>query len=145
MVIIRRTVSVYLALVTEMRLNLLGTPRADVRKLVPLERSTVQFAVVSDYSAGAVSRTIFQAQREGGTGREKGPEIRTIFDLVVSALLARNKSASSGDGIVHSLPILPLQLILELGLPVPKCPGPALSMINGYIGIQMCLSKASSN
>ena len=60
---------------------------ADIRKLVPLEKginkfracSSVQFAAVSDYSAGAVFRTIFQAW-EGGTGRAKGPEIRTRAD-----------------------------------------------------------------
>lgn len=76
---------------------------------------------------GVVFRTVFQKQeREGGNG----PEIRSVSDAVVNALLAINNPASLGDGIVHYLRIL-LQLILELGSCAPKCPGPAMSMING--------------
>lgn len=83
--------------------------------------------VISDYSGGVVFRTVFQKQ-EGERGN--GPEIRSVSDAVVSALLAMNNPASLGDGIVHYLHIL-LQLIRELGSRAPKCPGPAMSMING--------------
>lgn len=78
-------------------------------------------------SEGVVFRTVFQKQ-EGDRG--KRPEIRSVSDAVINAILVMNKPASLGDGIVHCLHIL-LRLILELDSPAPKCPGPTMSMING--------------
>ena len=136
MVIIRRTVSVYLSLVTERRRpNLLRTPSLCIRKPVPLKTwinkfgvcSSVQSVVISDYGGGGGIQNCFQKQ-EGERG--KRPEIRRVSDAVISALLAINNLASLGDGIVHYLHIL-LWLILELDSRAPKCPGPTMSMING--------------